>query len=107
MDRLEGANKKNIWDFISWYSLGKWKCSLYASPTQVPTTSDDERASSFISQFFPPPPPIAPFTPLGTNHPTRDWAPLTREEVSKALASCKDDSVPGPSQVTYKAVKWA
>ena len=60
----------------------------------------------YISQFFPPPPPITPFTPLGTNHHTRDWAPLTREEVSEALKSCKDNSVLGPSQVTYKAVKW-
>ena len=30
-----------------------------------------------------------------------------REEVSKALNSCKDNSAPGPSQVTYKVVKWA
>ena len=71
---------------------------------QVSTASDDEYARTFISQFFPPPPPIAP---LSTNHHTRDWAPLTREEVSKALKSCKDNLALGPSQVTYKAVKWA
>ena len=105
-DHLEGANKKNMWDFISWYSSGKRKHPLYTSPTQVPT-SDEERAKSFISQFFPPPPPVAPYIPPDFTHHTRGWAPLMREEVSEALNSCKDDSAPGPSQVTYKAVKWA
>ena len=105
MDRLEGANEKNIWDFISWYSSGKQKHSLYTSLTQVPATSNNDHTRTCISQFFPPPPPVAPFTPLGANYHTRDWAPLMRKEVSKALKSCKDNLALGPSQVSYKAVK--
>ena len=74
---------------------------------QVPATSDEERAKSFISQFFPPLPPVTPYIPPDSTHHTRGCAPLTREEVSEDLNSCEDHSAPGPSQVTYKVVKWA
>ena len=92
-------------NFISQYSSGKQKCSLYTSPTQVPATSDEDPTKSFVTQFFPLLL-LSPHTP-DTTHYTRSWAPLTREEVFEALKSCENNSAPGPSYVTYKAVKWA
>ena len=39
--------------------------------------------------------------------PTRDWLALSVEEITIALTACENDSAPGPSQILYKAIKWA
>ena len=76
MDRLEGANEKNIWDFISWYSSGKQKHSLYTSPTQVPTASNDDCARTFTYiPILPPSTSHHPFYPLRHQSPHQRLGP--------------------------------
>ena len=79
----------------------------YTSPTQVLANSDEEHSRIFIDKFFPHPPQAQLPAPSNDPLPTRDWLALSVEEIAIALAACENDSAPGPSQILYKAIKWA
>ena len=106
-DCLQGATSKTIWEFIQWYShRGKRYRPLYTSPSNVPAQDDNERTNVFTQQFFPEPPPTQPFTPNSEPYPQRDIPPLTAAEIGHAITHCRNKSTPGPSGISYTAVKW-
>ena len=71
--------------------------------------SHDEVSQSLASRFLPPasasllpsqpddPPPL----------PTRDWAPISSDEINDALSAMSNASAPGLSGINYKLIKWA
>jgi hypothetical protein len=106
--RLEGATSQTVWEFVKWYTRGGKRCRpLYSCPSNVPAPSDQARAEIFAQQFFPPPPPVQPYSPTDEPCPQRPSHPLIFAEIDNAIQHQRKDTAPGPSQISYTAIKWA
>ncbi|TFK58203.1 hypothetical protein BDN72DRAFT_725113, partial [Pluteus cervinus] len=69
-----------------------------------------EKCDALRKELYQPPPQLdTVFTPDLTNAKDDDlpFEPVTSTEVCEAIDGCNADSAPGPSQISYLAIKWA
>jgi len=103
----------DLWRLNSWYQ-GVRKTTVptlkHPSSTQsipVWVSQAAEKADLLATSWF-------PNNPTHTTHPphpfppseTRDFVPVTKEEIIDTLKECASDNAPGISGLSYKAWKW-
>ena len=100
-----------IWSLTNWFKgIRRYGSPSITHPDGTLVTSPAEKADLFLTSFFPPPPlivsPSVEFTPdLRTN--VLPFAPINELEIQQHLRTCSNSSAPGPSGITYRALKWA
>jgi len=103
---IASAKKKHRSDFLSSATPNSlWtakRCAFGRPPQRFPdlpgATDPAEVAETLLHHFFRPKPP--PPSLLCLIRP-KDYAPLTSEEVSRALAKSSNTSAPGPNHIPY------
>jgi len=83
-----------------------WICH----PDGTISSTTQDKATSLMTNWFPPVKPIpGSFTTDFTERlpQTRPLAPVTKEEVLKALKGTSNTSAPGLSKLNYQVLKWA
>ena len=112
MDFAAGVATKDIWKLTNWY---KGSHRHHSPPLVHPdghrAVTPEDKCDLLRKTFFSPPPPLnlaETATDSHSPHPTtRDFIDITRDEVDHAIRSTLNMSAPGPSGVSYRAIKWA
>ena len=112
MDFAAGVATKDVWKLTNWYKGSRRHHSPpLVHPDGHRAVTPEDKCDLLRKTFFSPPPPLnlaETATDLHSPHPTtRDFVDITRDEVDRAIRSTSNTSAPGPSGVSYQAIKWA
>ena len=111
-DYLHYTAKTKLWEATCWHH---GRQSSRIPPLQSVSMlgdlacSHEDISTSLTSRFFPPvSSQVLPSQPDDPSPlPTRDWPPISADEIQDALATTSNSSTPGLSGINYKVVKWA
>jgi len=102
---------EKIWSLNSWYrGVRKSRTPALLNPDGTISSTTQDKATSLMTNWFPPVQPIPGsfITDFTERLPqTRPLAPVTKEEVLKALKGTSNTSAPGLSKLNYQVLKWA
>ena len=104
-----GIKTFKVWSLNSWYrGIRRYTIPHLQTPEGTAVTEPAQKCQLFHSTFFIPSPPVKvdPFDPCSTRANTRPFQEVTIDEVTLALRSSSNTSAPGPSGITYRALKW-
>ena len=110
-DYLHYTAKHKLWAATRWRHGRRTSRipPLRPTPTADLMRSHDDIAHSLAARFFPPTP--ASVLPSQPDDPpplaTRDWPPISPDEIQTALSSTSNASALGLSGINYKIIKWA
>jgi hypothetical protein len=111
-EKLESAASSDIWGFQ------KWSKGTRNYPTPPISTgegtpkavSHKDKCEAIRHELYQPPPQLeTEFHPNLTDHLDGDltFTPITTTEINEAITGVSANTAPGPSQISYQAVKWA
>ena len=108
-DTLIDATADTLWKATKWRHGRRANRipPLLKLDGSLATTHTDLR-DVLSSRFFPIVPKLVPPSDPSdpAQLPSRPFAPITEEEVSRHLATTSNKSAPGPTGITYKLLKW-
>ena len=112
MDFAAGVATKDVWKLTNWYKGSRRHHSPpLVHPDGHRAVTPEDKCDLLRKTFFSPPPPLNLAETAADSHSphptTRDFVDITRDEVDRAIRSTSNTSAPGPSGVSYRAIKWA
>ncbi|KAG5223534.1 reverse transcriptase from mobile element jockey protein [Salix suchowensis] len=105
---LETATPDNVWRLADW-SAGKCRTRIPPLITDAGVAaSPAELGETLKTAFFPLAPPQVEISLESDPQakPIRNFAPISVDEVSDALRGTSNVSAPGPSEISYRLIKW-
>jgi len=112
VNKLEEAESSDIWEFQKW-SKGSRN---YPTPPistgagNPKAVSHKDKCEAIRRELYQPPPQLdTEYNPNLTDRLPDDipFTAITHTEVDEAITSVSANTAPGPSQISYQAVKWA
>ena len=112
VNKLEETESSDIWGFQKW---SKGSRNYPTPPISTGTgnpkaVSHKDKCEAIRKELYQPPPQLeAIYTPNLTDRAADDipFTPITITEIDEAITSVSANTAPGPSQISYQAVKWA
>jgi len=110
MDFTQNIDPSKIWSLTNWYKgVRRYNTPAISRPDGSFAIQDEEKARIFHAAFFPTPPHVhtPPYDPSHTKPGVNPYYPVLPDEVNRVLKSTSNSSTPGPSGISYRALKWA
>jgi len=112
MDFAAKIETKDVWKLTNWYKGSRRHHSPpLVHPDGRKAVTPEDKCNLLKETFFSSPPPLNHSETAANTHAphpsTREFIDITRDEVDRALRSTSNTLAPGPSSVSYRALKWA